>query len=94
MARAMPQIDNCRRAEQALNLRAEDYTWQKISDMLGYRSHEGARLLVRRLRLDASTVVRVEAADVGGASRWGGEELVSRCCQSAGVVMASLCLVV
>ncbi len=45
----MPHLDSRRRAEEALNLRAEDYTWQEISDKLGFRSREGARLAVRRL---------------------------------------------
>lgn len=49
MAPVMPHIDSRRRAEEALNLRAEDYTWQEIADKLGFRHREGARHAVKRL---------------------------------------------
>ena len=47
----MPHIDSRRRAEEALTLRAQAYTWAEISDRLGFRSREGSRLAVRRLLL-------------------------------------------
>jgi hypothetical protein len=45
----MPHIDSRRRAEAALELRAQAHTPAAISAKLGYRSREGARLAVRRL---------------------------------------------
>ena len=61
----MPHLDSRRRAHAALRLRAQCRTWQEISDELGFKTANGARLAVRRLRMrDAPTTDERRAESV------------------------------
>jgi hypothetical protein len=66
MAPVGSHLDSRRRAHAALDLRARARTWQEIADTLGFKTPQGARLAVRRLRQrDAPSVaeMRVESAE-------------------------------
>ena len=65
VAPVMPHLDSRRRAHAALRLRARLRTWQEIADELGFKTPNGARLAVRRLRMrDAPTMDERKAESV------------------------------
>ena len=65
MPPVMPHLDSRRRAHAALQLRARLRTWQEIADELNFKTPNGARLAVRRLRMrDAPTADERRAESV------------------------------
>jgi len=89
----MPHLNSRRRAWAALELRGNLRTWQEIADALDFKTADGARLAVARLRKrDALAVDEMRAESVDGmrvtrrmvfdqlevAARDGDAELVAR----------------